>query len=48
MNPFPPHHFFQSWGLEGVCRELVQHVIEERKAQDNVSVVVLHMMPKVN
>merc|ERR1712072_1208169 len=24
--------------LEGVCRELVTHVIEEKKAQDNVSV----------
>eukprot|EP00438_Fugacium_kawagutii_P014862 Skav220138 [mRNA] locus=scaffold1320:72380:82436:+ [translate_table: standard] len=33
--------------IRGVCKELVQHVIEERKAQDNVSVVVLHMMPKV-
>ena len=30
--------------IRGVCKELVQHVIEERKAQDNVSVVVLHMM----
>ncbi|CAE7231654.1 unnamed protein product [Symbiodinium natans] len=32
--------------IRGVCKELVQHVIEERKAQDNVSVVVLHIMPQ--
>jgi integrin-linked kinase-associated serine/threonine phosphatase 2C len=27
--------------LKGVCRELVTHVIEEKKAQDNVSVLIL-------
>jgi len=27
--------------LKGCCRDLVQHVLEEKKAQDNVSVVVL-------
>merc|ERR1712066_105462 len=27
--------------LRNCCRELVQHVIEEKKAQDNVSVVLL-------
>jgi len=27
--------------LKGCCRELVQHVIEEKKAQDNVSVVIV-------
>ncbi|CAE7557785.1 unnamed protein product, partial [Symbiodinium necroappetens] len=34
--------------IRGVCKELVQHVIEERKAQDNVSVVVLHIMPQAD
>jgi len=27
--------------LRGVCKELVQHVVEEKKAQDNVSVLIL-------
>lgn len=30
--------------LREVCKELVTHVIEEKKAQDNVSVLLLHFM----
>mmetsp|Transcript_41426 Transcript_41426/g.104060 ORF Transcript_41426/g.104060 Transcript_41426/m.104060 type:complete len:418 (-) Transcript_41426:71-1324(-) len=30
--------------LKGCCRELVQHVVEEKKAQDNVSVLLLHFL----
>merc|ERR1712039_144308 len=30
--------------LKGCCRELVQHVVEEKKAQDNVSVLILQFM----
>eukprot|EP00440_Ansanella_granifera_P027263 gb/GFBE01029613.1/.p1 GENE.gb/GFBE01029613.1/~~gb/GFBE01029613.1/.p1 ORF type:complete len:170 (+),score=65.16 gb/GFBE01029613.1/:1-510(+) len=30
--------------MKSVCKELVAHVIEEKKAQDNVSVLVLHIM----
>eukprot|EP00929_Paragymnodinium_shiwhaense_P003809 TRINITY_DN104480_c0_g1_i1.p1 TRINITY_DN104480_c0_g1~~TRINITY_DN104480_c0_g1_i1.p1 ORF type:complete len:412 (+),score=115.68 TRINITY_DN104480_c0_g1_i1:74-1309(+) len=32
--------------LKGVCRDLVQHVIEEKKAQDNVSVLLLRLHKK--
>merc|ERR1740139_1948857 len=31
--------------LKGVCKELVQHVVEEKKAQDNVSVLMLRFLP---
>jgi len=31
----------EAFDLQGCCRDLVQHVIEEKKAQDNVSVVIL-------
>jgi len=30
--------------LKGCCRELVKHVVEEKKAQDNVSVLILQFM----
>lgn len=32
--------------LKGVCKDLVTNVIEEKKAQDNVSVLLLHFMPE--
>jgi len=32
--------------IKGVCKELVTNVLEEKKAQDNVSVLVLHIMPE--
>merc|ERR1712046_410503 len=31
---------------KGCCRDLVQHVVEEKKAQDNVSVVLLRFTKK--
>jgi len=31
--------------LKGICKELVQHVVEEKKAQDNVSVLMLRWLP---
>mmetsp|Transcript_71226 Transcript_71226/g.230608 ORF Transcript_71226/g.230608 Transcript_71226/m.230608 type:complete len:379 (+) Transcript_71226:838-1974(+) len=31
----------EAMNLRGCCRELVQHVIEEKKAQDNVSVLLM-------
>merc|ERR1712066_664038 len=30
----------------GCCRDLVQHVVEEKKAQDNVSVVLVRFQQK--
>jgi len=32
--------------LRGVCRELVSHVIEEKKAQDNVTVLIVNLNSK--
>merc|ERR1712204_52491 len=31
----------EAMDLRGVCKELVEHVVEEKKAQDNVSVLIL-------
>jgi len=33
--------------VKSICRDLVQNVIEERKAQDNISVMLLHIMEEV-
>jgi len=32
--------------LRGCCRELVSHVVEEKKAQDNVSVLLVRIGEK--
>lgn len=37
----------EAMDLRGVCKELVQHVVEEKKAQDNVSVLVLYFKGEV-
>jgi len=34
--------------MQSVCRQLVQHVIDEKKAQDNVSVLLVEFMKEVS
>merc|ERR1719360_397523 len=34
--------------LQSVCRQLVQHVIEEKKAQDNVSVLLVDLTKEIS
>lgn len=34
--------------VKGICKELVQNVLEEKKAQDNVSVLVIHIMAEAS